>query len=94
MLNKTSVVTIPANGSSGNFATFAGALHGTFDLGQPGAPAALSVTGGFTGSDAGATSNATVITTESVPYINSFCSQPLPKGLKQITIGVGGLTLQ
>ena len=94
MLNKTSVVTIPTNGSSGNVVVLAGDSHGTFDLGQPGAPAALSVTGGFTGGNGGATSNATVITTESSAYLASFCGQPLPKGLKQITIGVGGLTLQ
>jgi hypothetical protein len=94
LLNKTSTVNIPANGSAGNFAPFAGDNHGTFELGQPGAPAALTVTGGFTGGNGGATSHATVITTESVPYLNNACSQPLPKGLKQISIGVGGLTLQ
>jgi hypothetical protein len=92
LLNKTSVVTIPANGSAGNFAPVAGALHGTFDLGVPNA--ALSVTGGFTGGTGGAGSTATVITTESVPTILSFCALTPPKGLKQITIGVGGLTLQ
>jgi hypothetical protein len=94
MLNKTSTVTIPSNGSVGNFAVVAGDSHGTFDLGQPGAPAALSVTGGFTGGNGGATSTATVITQESVTTILSFCALPAPKGLKQITIGVGGLTLQ
>jgi hypothetical protein len=92
LLNKTSVVNIPSGSSAGNFASVGGDTHGTFDLGVPNA--ALSVTGGFTGGDGGATSTAQVITSESVATILNYCGQPLPKGLKQISIGVGAITLQ
>jgi len=92
LLNKTSIVAIPSGGSAGSFAAIAGDSHGTFDLGVPNT--ALSVTGAFTGGTGGAGSTATVITTESVPTILSFCGLTPPKGLKQITISVGGLTLQ
>ncbi len=97
MLNKSSVVTIPSMGSTGNFVVVAGDQHGSFDLGTP---VALSVTGGFTGGNGGATSTASVITTESVVSILRACDTTaappaIPgKGVKQITIGVGGLTLQ
>jgi hypothetical protein len=98
MLNKTSIVNLPSMSSTGNFVVVAGDQHGDFQLGTPNA---LSVTGGFRGpGGSGAGSNAEVITTESVTTILRACDTlavppAIPgKGLKQITIGVGGLKLQ
>jgi hypothetical protein len=86
--HKTTVVSIPSGGSVGNFASVAGDLHGTFDLGAP-AGSALSATGGFTGGDNGAASKASVVTQESVNSILAGCANI--KGLKQINIGVGSI---
>jgi len=88
---KLSTVTIPVGGEIGNFGVFAGDLHGTLSLGAPFGAAALSVSGGFTGGDGGANSGASSITQESVPTILTGCADA--KGVKQITLGVTGLSL-
>jgi hypothetical protein len=94
LLVKTSTVSVPVGGAVGNFAAEGGApggLYGTFLLGTPNGAAALSVAGAFQGGNAGATSAASVISTESVPTILGFCGG---KGVKQVTVGVGSLILQ
>ena len=98
LLNKTSTVTIPAMGSTGSFVVVGGDQHGEFILGTPNA---LTVAGGFRGpGGSGAGSTAEVITTESVTTILRACDTAaappaIPgKGLKQIGIGVGRVTLQ
>jgi hypothetical protein len=99
LLNKTSTVTLPSMSSSGAFSVIAGDQHGDFTLGPPNV--ALSVAGGFRGpGGSGAASSAEVITTESVTTILRACDTAaappaIPgKGLKQIGIGVGRVTLQ
>jgi hypothetical protein len=89
--NKTSIVTLPSGSSVGGFGTFAGDAHGTFELGAPDG-AALSVSGGFAGTDSGATSHASIITTQSVTTILNSCNAIA--GLKSIAIGVGGIKVQ
>jgi hypothetical protein len=90
-----SVVTIPIGGSIGSFGVFADDLHGTFGLGAPEGAAALSVTGGFTGGDGGASSGGSTITQENVNTILAGCGAGCGSatGLKQINIGVAGITL-
>jgi hypothetical protein len=92
-----STVTIQSGAIAGGVDTSAGALRATFDLGTgppsnaPGGTSALSVTGGFTGGDGGANSGATVITELSVQSILLLCNSP--KGLQEIRIGGGALSL-
>jgi len=100
VLFKTSVITISSGGTAGGFLPAAGASRGAFDLGQgppagavvPGPTTALSVSGGFTGGNNGATSGATVITSESIGVILAECGGL--KGVKAITLGAGALSLQ
>jgi hypothetical protein len=89
--NKVSTVNIPVGGAVGNFGVFASDLHGTFGLGSPYGAAALSVTGGFAGNDAGASSGATIITQESVNSILAGCGAAA--GLKVINLGLMGINL-
>jgi hypothetical protein len=95
LLHKTSTVSIPTGGAIGNFASegpgLPGGLYGTFVLGAPNGAGPLAVSGGFQGTDAGATSTASIITQESVPTLTSFCAA---KGIKQVTLGVTSIELQ
>ena len=50
------------------------------------------MSGGFTGGNNGATSGATVITSESIGVILAECGGL--KGVKAITLGAGALSLQ
>jgi hypothetical protein len=97
LVNKTSTVTVSAGGSAGGFGLVAGALRGTFNLGE-GAPSdgspssALAVSGAFTGGDGGASSGSVVVTQQAVSTILAGCADTL-KGLKQINIGAGTIHL-
>ena len=88
---KVSTVTIPSGGSVGSFAAIGGGSYGVFGLGAPQGGAALSVTGGFTGGNGGATSGGYVVTQQSVASILSYCGSLT--GLKAINIGVSQIDL-
>ena len=91
LINATSTVTINAGSAVGGiFAGFPPGSYGQFQLGNP-PGAALAVTGSFTGGDGGATSVATVVTTEDVAAIGSLCAGG---GVKKLSIGLGTITLQ
>lgn len=87
---KTSTVNI--TGAFGSSAIINGGLYGQFNLGPPNAPP-VTVTGGFTGGDAGATSTAAVVTQQSAITLGTFCTPPA-LGIKAINIGVANITLQ
>ncbi len=93
---KSSTVTIPSGGvTTGLYASPFGAAYGAFSLGTSsfasGSPGtALSVTGGFTGGDGGASSVANTVTNEDVAFILGQCGA---KGVKALTIGIGQISL-
>ena len=91
---KTSVVHVPAGGSVGGLLGIGGGSYGQFGLGTPNGGAALSVTGGFTGGNAGATSGGLVVTQQSSATLATFCGLTPPLGVKQINIGVAQIDLQ
>jgi hypothetical protein len=93
LVSSTSTVTITAGDAVGGlFAGLPPGTYGQFDLGNP-PGTALAVTGSFTGGDGGATSVATVITTQDTGALAVACAPP-SKGLKTLNIGLGTITLQ
>ncbi len=92
----SSTVTISSGDvTTGLYAAPFGAAYGAFGLGttsfasgSPGGP--LAVTGGFTGGDGGASSQANVVTNEDISFILAQCGG---KGVKALTIGIGNLNL-
>ena len=87
----TSTVTVNAGSAVGGLFLLGSAAYGQFQLGNP-PGAALSVAGSFTGGDGGATSTATVITTQDVGAIGTLCGSAT--GVKLLNIGLGTITLQ
>ena len=98
LTNPISTVTLPSGAVVGGTGTVAGGLRVTFDLGT-GAPSngaamgatPMSVTGGFTGGDGGASSGVTVVTQLSVDSILALCDSR--KGTKEVGIGAGAVSL-
>ena len=91
LITPVSTVTINSGSAVGGLHALGSASYGQFQLGNP-PGAALSVTGSFTGGDGGATSTATVVTTQDVGEILTLCGTP--KGVKVLNIGIGTITLQ
>jgi hypothetical protein len=90
--DNTSTVTLVAGSAVGLVVgPFGSGLYGAFGLGNP-PGLALSVTGSFTGGNGGATSVATVITTQDIGEIATECAST--KGVKVLNIGLGSITLQ
>jgi hypothetical protein len=91
LIDATSTVTITSGSAVGGiFTGLPPGSYGQFQLGNP-PGAALSVTGSFTGGDGGATSVATVVTTEDVGAVAAMCGGG---GVKKLSIGIGTITLQ
>jgi hypothetical protein len=92
LIDSTSTVQINSGAAVGGlFAGLPPGAYGQFQLGSP-PGAALSVTGSFTGGDGGATSTATVITTQDAIALAGLCATT--NGVKALNIGIGVLTLQ
>ncbi len=92
LINATSTIQINSGSAVGGlFTGLVPAVYGQFQLGNP-PGAALSVSGSFTGGDGGATSTATIITTQDVGAIGALCGSTT--GVKALNIGIGTLTLQ
>jgi hypothetical protein len=102
LMFKTATVNVPSGGTLGGLynagggaGELPGGAYGKFALGAPNGAAALSVTGGFTGGDGGATSAGFVVTTQAGDTLATFCADVLPgKGIKAINIGVGQIQLK
>jgi len=92
LINAVSTVTVNAwSAVGGLFLFLAPASYGEFQLGNP-PGAALGVAGSFTGGDGGATSKATVVTTQDMNAITALCNSAT--GVKALNIGLGTITLQ
>jgi hypothetical protein len=89
LIVKTSTVTVNSGSSVGSIFALGSSAYGQFDLGSP-VGNALAVAGSFTGGDGGASSNATIITTQDLVYLFNLCNT----GVKTLNIGVGKITLQ
>ncbi len=89
LIVKTSTVTVSSGGSVGSVFTLGPSVYGQFDLGAP-VGNALAVAGSFTGGDGGATSSATIITTQDLLSTFTLCDT----GVKTLNMGVGTVTLQ
>ena len=98
---KNSTLNLPVGGAVGG--TFvsptqpngAGTGYGQFVVGTGnGVAVAPSVTGGFQGGNGGATSVATIVTTQSILTAGAACLVPPSKGIKQLNIGVAAILLQ
>jgi hypothetical protein len=92
---KTSTLSLPAGAAVGGVfvtATQPTGAYGQFVVG-PGNSVAVApaVTGGFQGTNGGATSNAAIVTVQSVLTLTPLCSG---KGIKQINIATGAIALQ
>jgi hypothetical protein len=94
LLFPTSTVTVTAGDSVGGLATIGNGAYGQFGLGTGGGGTALAVSGGFTGGDGGATSDALIFTQQAADTLSTFCGQTPPLGIKGINIGVGTIHLQ
>jgi hypothetical protein len=90
LINPVSTVTVNFGSSEGGFFGFGPADYGRFDLGNP-PGAALAVSGSFTGGDGGATSTASVLTSQDINAILAGCGGA---GVKALDIGIGTITLQ
>ena len=95
LAQKTSTLSLPTGGAVGGTFTSPtqpAAQYGQFVIGTAnGVGAAPAVSGGFQGGDGGATSAATVVTTQSIGTALSFC---VGKGIKQLNMGTGAIALQ
>lgn len=92
---KSTTLHIPANGTVGGLATIGNGAYGQFGLGTANGGAALSVTaGGFTGGDAGATSEGLVFTQQAGGTLTTLCGLTPPLGVKAINIGVGEIHIK
>jgi len=102
LASKTSTLTLPTGAAVGG--TFMsptqpngmGTGYGQFLVGTAnGVAVAPSVAGDFQGGNGGATSVATLVTSQSTLTAGGFClPPPLGKGLKQLNIGTGAILLQ
>jgi hypothetical protein len=92
---KTSTLSLPTGAAVGGiFSTTSQptALYGQFVVGPGnGVAVAPAVTGGFQGGNGGATSNAAIVTVQSVLSLTPLCSG---KGIKQLNIATGAIELQ
>jgi len=101
LLQKTSILALPTGAAVGGVfvtATQPTAAYGQFVVG-PGNGVAVqpSVTNGFQGGNSGHTSNAAIVTVQGVVTLAKACAIPpagVGKGIKQINIGTGAITLQ
>jgi hypothetical protein len=95
LAQKTSTLSLPTGGAVGgtfNSPTLPAAGYGQFVVGTAnGVAMAPAVSGGFQGGNGGATSVATIVTTQSVVTAAGFC---VGKGLKQLNIGTGAIELE
>jgi hypothetical protein len=89
--NKTTTITIsPPASVVGRLLTFAGTPYEELRIGSPFMEAPVSATGGFTGTDGGASSGLDMLIQESLFAMDSdFCDTI--RGLTRLTIGVGRL---
>jgi hypothetical protein len=96
LAQKTSTLSLPTGGAVGGTFTSPtqpAAGYGQFVVGTAnGVAMAPAVSGGFQGGDAGATSTATVVTSQSIVTAAAACAST--KGLKQLNIGTGAIELQ
>ena len=92
LIDPTSTVTVTAGDAVGGL--FLGVPPGAYGLFQLGNPpgSALSVAGSFTGGNGGATSVASIVTTQDAGALGTLCASPT--GLKALNMGVGTITLQ
>jgi len=91
LIDSTSTVTVNSGSSVGGLIAVGPGQYGQFQLGNP-PGAALSVAGSFTGGNSGATSVATVVTTQDIGAIGTLCGSAT--GVKALNIGIGSITLQ
>ena len=91
LIDSTSTITVNSGSAVGGLFPVGAGLYGQFQLGNP-PGAALSVSGSFTGGDGGATSVATIITTQDAGAIATLCASTT--GVKALNIGLGSITLQ
>jgi len=95
LAQKTSTLTLPTGAAVGGMFTSPtqpAAQYGQFVVGTANlVGVAPSVAGGFQGGNGGATSVATIVTTQSVGTAAGFC---VGKGLKQLNIGTGAIELE
>jgi hypothetical protein len=92
LVSAVSTVTIASGSTVGSaFGAPWGGLYGNFGLGAAYGGAALAVTGAFAGSDGGATSSATAITSQDVAMILTQCAAA---GVKLVNLGAGQISLQ
>ena len=88
LLDSTSQLSLNAGSVVGTlFPGLPPGVYGQFLIGGP-----VTVSGAFHGSDGGATSTATVVSSEDVSALSSACASS--KGLKGLTIGLGNAVLQ
>jgi hypothetical protein len=91
LINPISTVTVTSGSAVGGLFSLPPGAYGQFQLGNP-PGAALAVAGSFTGGNGGATSTATVITTQDAIGIGVQCGTAT--GVKSLNIGIGTITLQ
>jgi len=99
LASKTSTLSLPTGGAVGgmfNSSTLPAASYGQFLVGTAnGVAQPPAVSGDFQGGNGGATSVATLVTTQSTVTAGLLClPPPLGKGLKQLNIGLGAVELK